>query len=275
MITGSLQWQHSILVVCLVWLLVSLLRGWSNGLLRQLVLPFALLAAAAGVHFWLPWLMESAARATHLPSLFLFPVTFLVLWLLVYTVTKLVGHLVFKRTRDMDGPARHLAFGAGGAFIGLFYGLFSLWLLAIGLRVVGRLAQEQATLQESAANVFVRNLAKLDASIELGAGRTLLDAIDPVPAWIYRDVALTGRLLNDPQAIARFAEYPGFQAILQNPQLQALQNDPVVLDQARRGNLLGLLTNPKVLEVLREPDVQRQLSGRELETALRYAVNGS
>jgi Colicin V production protein len=177
--SGSPQWQQMFVVFSLVWLLVSALRGWSNGLLRQLVLPLALLLAAVAVQFLLPW-ATAKADAFHLPDFLVLPVSAIFLWLLAYSIFNLIGHLLFKRTRDVQSPLGRLVFGLGGATLGLVYGLFAIWLLAIGLRVTARFIHEQPF--GSGSNLFLRNVAKLSASIELGPGKQLLDSIDPVPS---------------------------------------------------------------------------------------------
>ncbi len=274
MIPGSPQWQHVMVIVAALWLLISIVRGWGKGLLRQLVIPVALIAAAVAVRFGVPVAVQSAAQATHLPAFLLFPVAFLGVWLLAYTAVQVAGKILFKRTRDLDSAGSRLIFGLGGAVLGLFFSLIFLWLAAIAIRITGRMAREQSALQGQSADLLVRNLAKLDASMELGVGRAVLDAIDPVPAWVYRDVQLAGQLVSDPRAIERFVEYPGFQTLWQSSKVRALQSDPALVEQARRGNLLGILTNPGVIAALQDPEVQRQLSSHELESALRYAVNG-
>ncbi len=274
MIPGSPQWQHFILILAALWLLISIFRGWGKGLLRQLLVPVALIVAAVAVQFGVPAVVQSAAQATHLPGFLLFPVAFLGIWLFAYTAVQIGGKILFKRTRDLDSAGSRFVFGLGGAVLGLFFGLFFVWLAAIAIRITGRMAQEQAILQGQSADLLVRNLARLDASMELGAGQTLLDVVDPVPAWVYRDVQLAGKLVSDPRAIERFVEYPGFQTLWQSSKVHALQSDSALIEQARRGNLLGILTNPGVIAALQDPEVQRQLSSHELESAFRYAVNG-
>ena len=142
-IQGSPQWQGAFLLFSGLWVLISVLRGWANGLMRQLMTVVAFLVAAFLVLHGSSHVAEYLHR--DIPQVFQIPIAALLIWIVSYGGIVIIGRILFKRTRDQDSPAVRIICGAGGALIGFAYGLFFIWSLAIGLRVTGRIAENHTS----------------------------------------------------------------------------------------------------------------------------------
>ena len=273
-IQGSPQWQGIVLLFSVLWILVSILQGWTNGLMRQLTAIAALLVTAFLVlHF-----TSNLAGYLHreVPGVFQIPIAALLIWIISYNGILLVGRILFKRTRDQGSLPVRVIYGAGGALIGFAYGLFFIWSLLIGVRVAGRIAENQIEIQRAdhePPGKFVLSLAKLKNSVELGIGGSVINAVDPAPPAFYREVDKYSRLIGNPRAIRKMLDYPGFRSVLQDPKIVDLQRDPELLADIESGNLLGVFSNRKVVALTNDPHLRQVFSLGELKAALDYAGN--
>jgi hypothetical protein len=211
----------------------------------------------------------------YLPALLLLPTAAVIIWVFSFNLIVLIGRLLFKRTKDCQSTSWRLIYGVGGGVIGLGYGLSLVWCILIALKVVGQLAENQVEMQQvknERPGAFVLNLAKLKNSVELGSGRAVLDSIDPLPRRFYRDLDQYSRVIEDPEAIQKLLEYPGFRRVLDSPQVLELERDPQIAADMKKGNVLGVLTNRKVSALLNDPQIRSAFTQRDLEAALNYAL---
>ena len=271
-IQGSPQLQGVVLLCSALWILISMLRGWSTGLMRQLTVIVAFIVATFLVlHF-----TSNLAAYLHreVPQVLQTPIAALLIWIISYNGILLVGRILFKRTRDQDSLLVRIIYGAGGALLGFAYGLFFIWSLLIGVRVIGRIAENQIEMQwaeSEPSDKFVLSLAKLKNSVELGVGRSVINTVDPTPPGFYRELDQYSRLIGNPRAFRKMLDYPGFHRVLQDPKILDLQRDPELLADLQSGNLLGVFSNRKVVALLNDPQLRQVFSLGELKAALDYA----
>jgi hypothetical protein len=209
------------------------------------------------------------------PSLFLLPVSAALIWILSFNTIILVGRLLFKRTREYESPLLRLISGFGGGIIGLCYGLLFVWCVVIGLKVIGRIAVNQVEIQREkneSSGVFMINLAKLRNSMQLGYGRGLMDLVDPFPRSFYLQLDQYSQVVEDPEALRRLLEYPGFRRLWESPRILELERDPEIVADAQSGNLVGILANRKVQTLLDDSDIRNAVTPGDLEAALSYAL---
>jgi membrane protein required for colicin V production len=272
---GSASWQWIFLAVALLWLLISTARGWSKGLMRQLVSVVALIAAVWITSRFSSNLADYLRTALHLPEGIVTLVAILFLWIVTSNLVVLIGHMLFKRTRDQESPIAKLIYGFGGAFLGFLYGLFFLWLIVIGIRLVGYIAEKELSIlsERGAAVAFPVTLAKLKNSIERGFGRPILNVVDPIPRRWYQEIDQWGRAVSDPRILRKMMGYPGFQNVWRDPRVKALQDDPEIQAAAHQGNLIALMSNRKVVALMNDPEIRKACSPEQLQAALDYALN--
>jgi hypothetical protein len=270
---GSEYWRNVFLAVAAGWIFLSFLRGWAQGVLRQLLAPFAFLGASALVALIAPAASGYIQLGT-LPASVSALLLAVASWLFAYNLLVLVGRIVFKRTRDQDFPIVRLIFGVGGAAVAVVYALLQIWAVIIGIRILGRIAEDQIVVQSSrnaASSGLVVGLARLKNSLGLGPGKAVLDQIDPVPQAVYDRLDQCSRLLGNPRAIGRLLESPAFRGIWENPRIRTLQADPEILEAVRRGDFLSLLSNPKVIALWTDPSIRALWSSNEIQAANDYA----
>ena len=242
--------------------------------MRQLTAIVAFIVAAFLVLHFASNLAEYLHR--EVPQVFQTPIAALLIWIISYNGILLIGRILFKRTRDQDSFLVGIIYGAGGALLGFAYGLFFIWSILIGVRVIGRIAENQIEMQWAErvpSDKFVLSLAKLKNSVELGVGRSVINTVDPTPPGFYRELDQYSRLIGNPRAIRKMLDYPGFHRVLQDPKILDLQRDPELFADIQRGNLLGVFSNRKVVALLNDPQLRQVFSLGELKAALDYAGN--
>ena len=275
-IQGSPQWQGTVLLCSALWILISTLRGWTTGLMRQLTAIVAFLVAAFLVLHFTSNLAENLHR--EVPQVFQTAIAALLIWIISYNGILLIGRILFKRTRDQNSLLVRIIYGAGGALLGFAYGLFFIWSVLISVRVIGRIAENQIEMQRAESEPsekFMLSLAKLKNSVELGVGRSVINAVDPAPPAFYRELDQYSRLIGNPHALRKMLDYPGFHRVLQDPKIVDLQRDPELLADIQSGNLLGVFSNRKVVALLNDPHLRQVFSLGELKAALDYAGDTS
>jgi hypothetical protein len=267
-------WRNVFFALASGWILLSFLRGWRQGVLRQLLVPLAVLGASAVAVLVAPTGSAFLYQSARLPASASILLLGVGSWLFAYTLLVFVGGIVFKRTRDQDFAVIRFAFGLGGAAVAVVYALLQIWVVVIGIRILGRLAEDQIVVQSSRNAVSsgpVVGLARLKNSLELGPGKAVLDQIDPVPQGVYDRLDQCSQLLGNPRAIKRLLESPALQSIWANPRIRALQADPEILEPIRRGDFLSVLSNPKVIALWTDPGIRALWSGNEIRAACDYA----
>jgi colicin V production protein len=259
-IGGSPGWQTTYVVVCVVWLFVSFIRGWANGIFRQILAIVGLVGAAFAVSWFTGSVAGMLRPALPLRGVVLTALSVVLIWGISYNVIMLIGRIFFKRTRDQDSGLVRLIYGTGGAAIGLIFGFVMILAFTIAIRVIGRVAANQVEFQQArsgTAPAWVGNIAKLKNSIELGVGRSIINQVDPIPRDFYRQIDYCTRLAVDPQSVQRMIDAPGFTRL--QPRVAQLERDPEIVAEVQRGDIVALASNPKVIALLNDSELRREL----------------
>ncbi|CAN5616079.1 hypothetical protein BH18VER1_BH18VER1_15070 [soil metagenome] len=297
LVSGSPQWQTIFVSFALVLVLFEIVRGWRAGLPRQLVRVAAVVAAYATALFGGRLLLPILRPVLKVPDLLISMVAGAVLALIVYSAISAVGSLLFKRTAQQEGRTIRWIYGASGAFVGLFFGAFLLWLLVVGMRSVGAVAEAQVNAMapakvepfierptRSAApvrqtrtavpdeNSLVMSLARLKKSIELGSVGDVVKQTDVLPGGMYTTLGRVGEVFARPQSAQRFLSYPGVQELADSPKILALRADPAIARMISEGRLFELLQDERLIEAANDPELAAQLKRFDFKAALDHAA---
>ena len=148
---GSHAWQMAFVSFAVVLILFQMLRGWSLGLPRQIVRLCAIVAAYGAAFLGGRMMLPFVRPLVRLPDVALSAIGGALLAMIVYAVINGVGALLFKRTAQQESGFIRMIYGASGAFLGLFFGLFFVWLLITGVRSVGSVADAQVQAKTPAS----------------------------------------------------------------------------------------------------------------------------
>ncbi len=201
-----------------------------------------------------------------------------------------VGAILFRRTGEQNAGVVRLVYGICGAVLGIFFGLFSVWLVVVAIRSTGAIASAEmrapppvaarspgpltarprASPNEPAG--MIQSLAKLKNSIELGPLGETVKAVDVVPAQAYQTLGKVGTVASNPRSAERFLSYPGAQELTENPRIIALRDDPEIFEMIQQQRYLELLQNPKLIEAMNDPELARQVKKFKFQEALDYAL---
>ncbi len=291
MTAGSSFWQTIFVSFALILIAFEIVRGWRLGLVRQVVRLLAVLAAYAAALFGGRLLLPILRNLVRAPDLIISLLSGAILALLVYALITGAGAILFKRTGQQKVGMVRFLYGLSGALLGIFFGLFSVWLIVVGIRSVGAIANAEAKsgtkppafeaargqpLRAAKAiespPPLVASLAKLKNSIELGSLGEIVKDVDLIPAASYQALGKLGAVVSDPRNAARFLSYPGAQQLTQNPRILALRDDPEIIDLVSQQRFLELLQNPKLIEALNDPELAKEVRSFDFQKALDYAL---
>jgi hypothetical protein len=259
-----------------LYLLFEMWRGWRRGVVRHGVSVMALLVSGGigYVFAWTTgWLSDRVIPLTPPAGRFIFGFTAA---LAIYLAAVVLSSLLFKKTSQQSSGIVRLFYGAGGAFFGLVFGLLVLWGGISMVRVLGAVAEGQHAAAAHAGygpRAMDEQLAGMKESLEAGATGQIVDRVDIVPANVYGLLTKLIQVTQSPDATARFLAYPGTQALLNQPKVAALFTDAAMTHGSAEGNLLSMLTNPKLGEVAADPEVQKMFTSFDFEKALDYALS--
>src|SRR3954470_1167655 len=145
MTAGSALWQTVFLCFAVLLLLFEVVRGWRLGILRQLMRGAAVIAAYAAGCFGGDLLLPLLRPILKWPDFVTSMLAGAVLAMVVYGIIASLGSILFKRTAQQSSGTVRLVFGLSGALAGLCFGAFFIWMILVGIRSVGSVAEAQVS----------------------------------------------------------------------------------------------------------------------------------
>jgi uncharacterized membrane protein required for colicin V production len=294
---GSPIWQLVFVSFAIVLILFEVLRGWRRGLARQIARFGALVAAYFAAFFGGKFVLPLVRPFSKMPDIALSILAGAVLALILYAIVNGLGTILFRRTSQHDSLIIRLFYGIGGATLGFFFGIFLVWLVVVGVRSVGTVAEAQVREQSSLPNsaqlqaihaVDVRrgrlnepnegsaplltSLARLKNSLEMGVIGDAVKRTDVVPGKTYDKLGKIGQVVSSPENAERFLSFPGARELSQNPKIVALRNDPEISEMITQGRLVDLLQNEKIIAAANDPTLVEELKKFDLQKALDFAT---
>ena len=269
---GSPLWQGILFFAAFLFLLWEVWNGWRRGVIRSGMSFVAFVLSG--------FLGILAGQATGfvvekiLPGYGFMAGAFVgsALTLVILCLALILGAVLFKRTGQQPSSVLRLFYGMGGAFFGLLTGLVILWGGITIIRAFGVVAQTAASGRPAGeVPAPLKALVTLKDSLELGPAGKVVESVDAIPPGMYEMIERIGKLSSDPDAMARFLDYPGIQEVMQSPRVAALLRDPDVVRDAQDRNILGLMQSKALLNAVNDPALQKKLSGIDLKKALDYA----
>src|SRR6266550_598489 len=288
---GSTLWQTIFVSFAVVLLLLEIVRGYRLGLPRQLMRGAAIIAAYAAAYFGGQVLLPLLQPILKWPDFILSMIGGAILALVIYGLIASLGSILFKRTAQHSSGTVRLVYGFSGALTGVVFGLFFLWLILVGIRSVGSIADAQVqarprsdasasaprtdkpvALENFDADSLTSFLARLKNSVELGKLGDLIKNTDVTPPAVYQTLKDAGTVCANPESAHRFLSFPGAAELSEHPKIVALRNDPEVADLIRQGRILDLLQNRRVLEAANDPSLVEKVKQFDIKKALEYAA---
>jgi hypothetical protein len=295
-VSGSPLWQTVFVSFAVVLILFEIARGWRLGLLRQLMRLTALAAAYAAAFFG-GWLLVPIARPVFkMPDVVLSALGGAVLAFVVYAVVSSIGAILFKRTAQQNSRIIQLIYGFSGAIVGLFFGVFALWLIVVSIRAMGALADAQVrsrsapvyagrsatsnalevrrrflgeSSEESAA--FAASLARLKNSLELGRLGNAVKQMDPVSQKSYETLGKVAGVFSSPERARRFLSFPGARGLSEHPKIVVLRDDPEISEMIAQRRFLDLVQDQRIIDAANDPALADRIKKFDLRAALDYA----
>lgn len=294
---GSSGWQLVFISFAVVLVLFEILRGWNRGIARQLARLAALIAAYFVAFFGGNIVVPLARPFFDMPDRIMSIVAGAILALAVYVVINGLGTFFFRKTKQHESMLARLFYGLGGAIVGLFFGAFLVWILVVGVRSLGSIAdvqvRQQAASQTSASPArtlhavdvrrgsvgetnessdLMTSLARLKNSLELGTVGDLVKKTDPVHSQVYETLGKLGEVVSDAENAQRFLTFPGAEQLANNPRIIALRDDPEVPQLIKQGRFMDLLQNRHVIDALNDPTLTEEIRKFDLRRALDYSI---
>ena len=207
------------------------------------------------------------------------------------------GRFFLSGPRSKVPATARLVYGLSGALLGLCFGAFFVWLVLIGIRSVGSIADAQVQARPkpevgqntdrrpghspltdqtpATANLDMDSvttlLARLKNSVEMGPVGDVVKKTDAMPTGVYQTLNEAGTVLSNPETAQRFLNFPGVRELSENPKIVALRDDPEIAEMIAQGRLFELLRHPRVVDAINDPALAEQVKQFDLKKALDTA----
>lgn len=281
-IAGSPAWQTVFLSFAVVLILFEMIRGWRLGIMRQLMRVVAVVAAYAAAYFGGDLLLPLLRSSLKMPDIVISALAGVILAVIVYGIIASLGTILFKRTAQQSSGVLRLVYGLSGAMIGLCFGAFFIWLLLVGIRSAGSIADAQAQAQSTLprkvspepnldADSLMRLVARLKNSIELGTVGDVVKRTEAMPTGGLQTLSEMGTVLANPETARKFLDSPGARELSEHPKIVALRNDPEIVEMITQGRLFELLRDPRLVDAMNDPTLIDRAKQFDLKKALEYA----
>ena len=292
-------------IICGIILLMQIVRGWSLGPVRMLCSFIALGGA------YLAGVMGARLAPPVLRSIFQFPDFILMaiggvgVGLLVYMGVSIIGKVIFKRTRDQESQMMRAVYGVSGAGMGFVFGMITLWVLVMGIKLMGTVAearlkseteyveelkaakaqaaaegreldldvQDLGIFSEGPSPFLLDQLTKAKHTLEEGMLGTVVETVDVIPDDVYVMLGRIAQLVGNPGAVQRFIEFPGAKELMEHPKIQELKDNPEIMEAISRRQFLPLLSHPSIIEAANDPELSRVLKEFDLKSAMNKALS--
>jgi len=281
-------WQLGFFMICGIYLLFEIWRGWRSGFIRSMVRLIAIFVAY-GIGILAGAILLPTLRVLiPAPDLVIQVGVALLLGLVIYTCITIIASLLFKRTAQQPSGSLRFLYGFGGAACGIIFGMLIVWGAISLVRVLGIAGEAELAKAESdrerrvmlglppeekAEDLdFAKTLAKLKSSLEMGGAGSVVQAVDIVPDDLYRILGKLNQVSSDPVAGERFLSHPGAQQIISDPAIAELLTDPDLQEASANKDFVGMISNPKIIEAVNDPSLLKKLQEFPLEEALDYAL---
>jgi len=290
--SGSPLWQLVFVSFALALILFEVLRGWRRGLPRQVARLGALVAAYFAAYFGGKFLAPLLGMFFRMPDALLSIFAGAIFALIVYAVISGIGSALFRRTNQHDSLIVRLLYGSTGALLGVFFGLFLVWLIVVAVRSIGSVADAQVREQASDSSVLhavdvrrrflgeanedraplTTSLARLKNSLEMGVIGNAVKKVDAVPQKTYDVIEKISAVVANPQNAERFLSFPGARELSEHPKIIALRNDQEISQMLAQGQLLELIQDHRIIDAANDADLCARLKKFDLDAALNYAL---
>jgi hypothetical protein len=282
-VAGSAVWQTVFLSFAVVLILFELIRGWRLGIMRQLMRVAAVVAGYAAAYFGGDLLVPLLRSPLKMPDIVISALAGMILGVIVYGIIASLGTILFKRTAQQSTGVIRLVYGLSGALIGLCFGVFFIWLLLVGIRSAGSIAdaqvQAQSTLPQKVspepsldADSLMRLVARLKNSVELGTVGNLVKRTEAMPTGGLQALSDMGTVLANPETARKFLNSPGARELSEHPKVVALRSDPEIMEMIAEGRLFELLRDPRIVDAVNDPTLTERAKQFDLKKALEFAA---
>ena len=297
-VAGSPLWQVVFISFGVILILFEVVRGWRLGLMRQITRLIALGTAYAAAFLGGSLCVPVARSFCKMPDPVLSMLCGAILALAAYALVSGIGAILFKRTSQQESGLVYLIYGFAGAILGLFFGVFLLWLTVASVRAIGALAQGQARSRPRAAAhdaqdatsraldvrrrflsesddgvpALATSLARLKNSLELGLLGSVFKGTDPISHRTYETLEKAASVLSSPERAQKFLTFPGARELSEHPKIVALRSDPEIADLIAERRFVDLLQNPRVIDAANDPVLAERVRKFDIQRALDYAL---
>jgi len=289
---GSPLWQIVFVSFAVVLILFEILRGWRRGLPRQVARLGALIAAYFAGWFASKFFGPLLGMFFRMPDALLSIIAGALFALVIYAVISGIGSALFRRTDQHESLTVRILYGSTGAVLGVFFGLFMVWLMIVAVRSIGSVANAEVREQANDSSVvhavdvrrrifsepgeneapLTTSLARLKNSLEMGVIGNVVRKTDIVPQKTYDLIEKVGQVAANPQYAERFLDYPGAKELSEHPKIIALRNDQEISQMFSQGQLLELMQDHRIIDAANDPELRERLKRFDVVAALNYAT---
>ena len=277
--------DHVVSGFVLITTLIFAMRGYSKGLVRELigiaalVLAFMFAEQAGG-------LVPAAVIDRMGIPLVLRPGVQKGLGAMIVLVGAIVigqfGATVLASGQSQEAEARHRKQDQmRGAFFGGVKGFLIAMLLLVVVYNLGQVAEVvdrgggpagkgDAAIEDQGSKTR-RLLAGAKRRIDQSALGGIVEMSTPFDS---KAISLVGDVIdvaNDPEALRRLQQQPEVRGLMANPKIAGLARDPDIMEAAKERRFLDILNSEKLSAVVHDPELRAELKKIDVESIIKSA----
>jgi hypothetical protein len=162
---------------------------------------------------------------------------------------------------------------AVGLWVGMIMGAAWLFLLGIGIYVLGYFAVQVTSDQTN--TWYVRMLAQARQDMHDTGFEQAVAPFDPMTPRYYQATDILGLIYQNPILMGRISQYPPFLLLADKSEFQEMGKDTefngLLLS---RGDIMDIIRHPKMQAVMLNPDIVQDLLNQDLKDFRAYLETG-
>lgn len=266
-----------LVLVFLIW------RGWKEGVVRMFMSIVAV-AGAYAVGLYGGKAVGPLFKSLGYPDQINRVLGGVCFGLLLFVLVTVLSRVLFKRTDQQESTKVKFVYGSLGALFGITLGLFTVYLAAEAVLLLGSIAEVQvAVIKERKASglmkktdpdasAMIQGLAELKKAFKEGESGKLIEQYDPVPKQVGVTLGKVSQMIGKQEALDRFLAYPSVEKLANHSKILALRSDGEIAQLINKQDFSGLFRHPKVRDLANDAQFAAMVKEMEFQKALEHAV---
>jgi hypothetical protein len=217
--------------------------------------------------------LKNPIWALVVPPVIVFVVIYAIFFGFSFYVHRKVEHHYKYDADDVQRIGWERVNKAVGLWVGLMSGAIWLFILCVGIYVLGYFTVQVASEGTTTSYVRLLNQAREDMASS-GLDKAVA-RFDPMPPRYYEGCDILGLIYQNPMLTGRISQYPPFLMLADKQEFQDMAKDTEFNQLLlTKGDIIDIVKHPKVQAVMLNPDIVQELVSQDYKDFRTYLEKG-